>query len=214
VVRLGEGDSPTTRSALRALTADRVLDEAADSLRGDSLGGVAYASTTSAYAIGFAAESQLVSRVAGRLDLPVVATCAAAVLALEALDVERVALVGAPWFDPEWNELGAEYFRSRGFDVVFSQSAALPRDPDRIAPAAVCEWITEHVADDADGVFIGGNGFRVVEAIEPLEEAIGRPVVASNQALLWDLLSRLGERSEINGYGRLFAHTTRREPRP
>jgi maleate isomerase len=53
-----------------------------------------------------------------------------------------------------------------------------------------------------------------VEAIEPLEEAIGRPVVASNQALLWDLLSRLGERSEINGYGRLFAHTTRREPRP
>jgi maleate isomerase len=205
VVRLGKGDPPTTPVTLSALTTAEVLDAAAESLRGDSLAAVVYASTTAAYAIGFGAESAMVSRLGSRLELPVVATAASAVLALEALEVERVALVGAPWFEPEWNELGAAYFRSQGFDVVFSRSAALPRDPDRIAPAAVGEWTAKHVGDNAEGVFIGGNGFRVVEAIESLEEAIGRPVVTSNQALLWNLRSHIGEPAEINGYGRLLA---------
>jgi hypothetical protein len=38
-------------------------------------------------------------RLTGR---PVAATCASAVRALRALQVERVALIGAPWFDPEF----------------------------------------------------------------------------------------------------------------
>jgi len=82
----------------------------------------------------------MVSRLAVRLALPVAATCAAAVLGLQALEVERLALVGAPWFDDENNELGAADFRSQGFDVVFSRSAALEQDPE---PAAVCEWMRE-----------------------------------------------------------------------
>jgi maleate isomerase len=96
---------------------------------------------------------------------PVAATCASAVLALRVLGVERIPLVDPPWFDSELNELGAAYFQSAGFDVVSSTSAALSRDADRIEPAAVHEWTSGHVSDDADGVFIGGNGFRAARAI-------------------------------------------------
>jgi hypothetical protein len=35
------------------------------------------------------------------------------VLALRVLGIERPALVGAPWFTPELNELGASYKLSR-----------------------------------------------------------------------------------------------------
>ena len=78
-------------------------------------------------------------------------------------------------------------------------------DPDRIDPAAVCAWASRHVPDDAEAVFIGGNGFRVARAIEPLEAAIGRPVLESNQVLLWNLLAQTRTRLRIRGFGRLFA---------
>ena len=125
---------------------------------------------------------------------------------MRVLQMERVALIGAPWFDPAWNELGAAYFASQGLDVVSSVSAELSQDPRAVEPAAVCDWASRHVADAAQAVFIGGNGFRAAGAIEALETAIGRPVLTSNQVLLCQLLTQADDTFKINGYGRLLAH--------
>jgi maleate isomerase len=54
-----------------------------------------------------------------------------------------------------------------------------------------------------------GNGFRAAGVIDALERTIGRPVVTSNQVLLWSLLGRVDALFEVAGYGRLFA-----QPRP
>lgn len=205
VARIAESDPPTTAPGLRALTTPTVLDRAADALLlNDSIDAIAYASTTSAYAIGFEAETAMVSRLASRLALPVVSTCESAVLALRDLGVDRIALIGAPWFELELNELGAAYFRSQEFDVLSSRSAALSRDPAQIEPAAVLDWAIRHVPDNAEAIFIGGNGFRAAAAIGALESAIGRPVLESNQVLLWRILSQTGATLPIRGYGRLF----------
>jgi len=120
--------------------------------------------------------------------------------------VTRVGLIGAPWFDPENNELGAAYVSGQGFDVVESTSPDLPHDSFRVEPATVYEWVSRHVSDAAEAVFIGGSGFRAAAAIQRLETAIGRPVLTSNQVLLWNLLSQAGDRFDVAGYGRLFAH--------
>jgi len=203
----GPGPSPpTTPLGLRALTRPPFLDEAAEILATGSLDVVGYASTTSAYAIGFDAEAAMVSRLSALLAVPVAATCASAVRALQVLGMERVALIGAPWFEAELNALGTAYFRGQGFDVVSSESAGLPRDPDRIDPAAVHEWTSRHVADGAQAVFIGGNGFRAAGAVDRLEEALGRPVLTANQVLLWNLLGNVGATFTVDGYGQLFAH--------
>jgi len=197
-------DPPITASGLRAHTDRALVDAAADTFRGQPVDAVGYASTTSAYVIGHEAETAMVARLAARLALPVAATSAAAVLGLHSLDVERLALVGAPWFDDETTSLGAAYFRSQGFDVVFSLSAELPQDPE---PAAACEWMLRQVPDEAEAIFIGGNGFRTARAIEPLEQALGRPVLTANQALLWSLLTHVGAPCDVAGFGRLFAET-------
>jgi maleate isomerase len=202
--RAGSGP-PTTPGALRATAELSVMENAARLLAGP-VDAVGYASTTSAYAIGFEKELELVSRLSASRGVPVASTCASAVLALRALALERIALFGAPWFLPELNDLGADYFRGQGFDVVSSASASFSKDPDRIATADVVAWISRHVRDDAEAIFIGGNGFRAAAAIEPLEAAIGRPVLTSNQVLLWKLLACLGRLFEVTGFGQLFAH--------
>jgi len=135
VVRLADSELAGTAPVLRALTAQEVLDAAAERLPRDSLDAVAYASTTSAYVIGFDAETAMTARIAARLALPMASTCAAAVRALHALGVERLALIGAPWFTTELSDLGARYFRDQAFEVVFCRSAALTQDPSRPPPA-------------------------------------------------------------------------------
>jgi maleate isomerase len=198
-------DPPATPAALSALTVEAVLDRAADELRQDPLDAVAYASTTSAYAIGPDVEAAMVARLERRVGVPVVATCQAAVLALRVLAVERLALIGAPWFDARMNELGAAYFRSQGYDVISSESAALSQDPARITAADVYEWTSRHVPDTAHGAFIGGNGFRAAGAIDRLETALERPVLTANQVLLWRALERADAQCEVTGFGRLFS---------
>jgi maleate isomerase len=187
----------------RTMTDPR-LDEAAESLAVGSIDVIGYASTSYAYAAGFDDEAAMVSRLSRRLGIPVAATCASAVLSLRALDVARLALVHPPWFDRALNELGTAYFQSQGVQVVSSASADLPDDPSRVEPRAVYEWASRHVGDNAEAVFIGGNGFRAAGAIKPLEIALQRPVVTSNQVLLWNLLAQAGAQLDITGYGQLF----------
>ena len=201
-----DGGGPVSPAELGPLTTAPLLDRAAGQLVTGPVDVIGYASTTSAYTIGFDAERAMVSRLSQLTGCLVAATCASAVRALRVLQVERVALVGAPWFAPQFNELGAAYFASQGFDVVSSTSAGLSQDPGAVEAAAVCEWISQHVADAAEAVFVGGNGFRAAGAIEALETAIGRPVLTSNQVLLWQLLAQANDAFEISGYGRLFAH--------
>jgi maleate isomerase len=199
--------NPTRPTELRALTAASILDQAAAMLARGSVDVIGYASTSSGYAMGFDTEVAVASRLSRRLGIPVVATAVSAVLALRVLDVKRVALIDPPWFDSELNELGAAYFRSQGFDVISSGSAELSSDPRQIESTAVCEWASRRVHDDAEAVFIGGNGFRAAGAIGALEATIARPVLTSNQVLLWNLLAHARTSVEVSGYGRLFAHS-------
>jgi len=202
----GGSGGPVSPAELGPLTTAPLLDRAAGQLVTGPVDVIGYASTTSAYTIGFDAETAMVARLSELTGRPVAATCASAVRALCVLQVERVALVGAPWFDPQFNDLGAAYFASQGFDVVSSVSAGLSHDPRAVEAAAVCEWVSRHLADSAEAVFIGGNGFRAATAIDALETAIGRPVLTSNQVLLWQLLAQSRDTFQINGYGRLFTH--------
>jgi maleate isomerase len=200
---------PSSSSGLRALTSPSALDRAAAVFPHGSVEVVGYASTSTGYAIGFDAETAMVERLAQRCRVPVAGASLAAVTALRTLDVHRVALVHPPWFDDEFHQLGAVYFRSQGFDVVSAGPADLPLDPGRSEPGAIIEWITRHVRDNAEAVFIGGNGFRAAQAIEALEERLGRPVLESNQVLLWSLLAKVDAEIEIRRYGRLFGMTPR-----
>jgi maleate isomerase len=209
----GAGVEANHAAAMRTV-ADPRLDEAAEAFASGGFDAIGYASTSYAYAAGFAAETAMVSRLSQRVAVPVAATCASCVLALRALDIARVALVHPPWFGSQLNELGAAYFQSQGMYVVSSTTAQLTNDPRRIEAGAVCEWTSRHVSDDAEGVFIGGNGFRAVGAIACLETALGRPVITSNQVLLWNLLAQLGAELRITGYGQLFAHLPWRGARP
>jgi maleate isomerase len=58
----------------------------------------------------------------------------------------------------------------------------------------VTRWIElarEHARVPADGYFLSCTNTTQIEAIEPIERKLGKPVVNSNQAVLWACVKRL-----------------------
>jgi maleate isomerase len=165
----------TSADGLRTQTGAAVLDEAASALPAVDV--LAFASTSSGYALGHDEELALVKRLHERWEVPVCAASLSAVSALRSRHVKRISLVHPPWFGPLLNELGAEYFRSQGFEVVDARLADLPNDPGQIEPAMVVEWVAQHLCHRAEAVFIGGNGFRAARAVHHLECRTGRLVL-------------------------------------
>jgi maleate isomerase len=184
------------------------IDEALSLLAAAPVAAIGIGFTSSSYVTGADGERKLVDRLLERSEgIPVVATCASAVAGLRALDARRIALIDPPWFDAELDQLGAEYFKSQDFDVVFHAPCGLPSNQRSINPTELYDWIIRHTPEEADAVFIGGNGFRSVGVIAALEEDLGRPVLTANQALLWGTLRAARSHPMPRRYGALFAVT-------
>ena len=195
---------PTGASGLRALTSGPALDRAAAAIRTESVDAVVHASTSSGYALGPRGEAELVERLRARCGAPVVASASSAVEALRTCGSRRVTLVHPPWFDDEIDELGARYFRDQGFAVSLAKATGLPIDPHQVRTEQVVDWVSRHLDDDSDAVFLSGNGFRAARAVAELERLTGRLVLEANQVLLWSVLAVTRPGWAVTGYGRIF----------
>jgi maleate isomerase len=128
--------------------------------------------------------------------------------ALRTLGVKKL-LVLSPYLS---NANIIDYLGAAGFTVVKDvalkcESAA---DFEAITPQRLLELARENDSPDVDGIFLSCTNTTQIEAVAAIEEALGKPVVNSNQAVLWGCLKRLkgqlGELREMPELGRLMTH--------
>lgn len=201
----GTMDPTLATDPVRAVADPPAVDDAAELLAMAPLHAIIYGFTSSSYLRGAADDEALRCRLEARTrGIPVIVTCAAAVAAMAALSVKRIALINPPWFSNEIDQQGADYFRSRQIEVVCSGPADLPSDQQAVSPEQLYDWVRSHVPADAQGVFIGGNGFRAIAVIKALEDSLDRPVLTANQVAFWCALRRANARPPVHGYGRIF----------
>jgi len=141
---------------------------------------------------------------AAKPDLPVTNPVSASLKGLEALGIRRIALL-TPYVD-EVNAAVEEFVSGQGFDIAVKGSFKQAGDPQitRVPPEAIFEAGCELGKADVDGLFISCTALRCSSVIARIEEAIGKPVVTSNQALAWDCLRLAGYKDPVDGYGRLL----------
>ena len=112
----------------------------------------------------------------------------------EALDVLSLkALILLTPYDQDTNDREIDYLRQIGRTVVHDVALALPGSDDYLAqpPGVWVDLAIEHAHDGADGYFLSCTNTTQIEAIASIEAKIGKPVVNSNQAVLWACLKRL-----------------------
>jgi maleate isomerase len=69
------------------------------------------------------------------------------------------------------------------------------------------QWVRETLAlqdPAADAYFLSCTAIRSADVIDALEDALGKPVITSNQATLWRALRECGINDSIGGFGRLL----------
>ena len=130
----------------------------------------------------------------------------AAAKALHAFGCKRIALLD-PYTD-EVNVVVERYVSGQGFEIVNKGSFKQRGDPNivRVPPQAIFDaGFALASSASVDALFISCTALRVSPVIGRLEEALGKPVVSSNQALAWDCLRLAGCDATVPGFGRLLA---------
>ena len=193
------------RGDARAFAEPPNVDRATEQLVGLAPRAILFAFTSSSYALGAEAESQVRARLEQRAKgIPMILTCPAATAALRVLGVKRVSIIHPPWFSEATSDQGLAYFRAQGFDVVQCRRMEPARSFTEVAPAEVYEFVSAHTPRTAEAVFIGGNGLRAVGAIRALEARLRKPVLSANQVVLWSALRELGRTESVTNYGNIF----------
>lgn len=149
---------------------------------------------------------RLVARITEATGIPATSTAHALVEAFAMLKAKRIVLV-SPYVEAV-NDHEARFFDHFGVEVLQSFGFGKTTGPDMIAiePA---QWYAQVMANrraDADAYFLSCTTIRAVPVIAALERDLGKPVVTSNQAMVWHCLRKRGIADRLDGFGTLFSH--------
>ena len=145
-------------------------------------------------------------QVSQAVGIPVVTAVSSCIAALKAIGAKKL-VVMTP-FDVPMNEKLISELERAGLNVL----ACPPfKDPtfgasSKIGPDEVFATTTDafNAARGADAIYFQGARLDPLPVIDKLEGSLGVPVIASNPAMLWNILSLLDVQCSISGYGKLL----------
>jgi len=129
--------------------------------------------------------------------------------AFDVLGARRVVLV-AP-YSQQVTDHEAEFLTAAGFEVLHAVGYALAGS-DAYCAAPATDWrdrVLEAARPEADVYLVSCANISVFNVIDELETCLDRPVVTSNQAVIWDAVSELGWTDRNGCPGRLFGFDKR-----
>jgi len=180
------------------------IEEAARTLVDAKCDVVAFHCTATSTEAGLVGEERALAAVA-RAGTPQATTTATAIRrAFAAVGARRVVLVTP--YDARTTEEEAAFLRRAGYDVLAAKGFALGGS-DQFCATPAQYWLErtlELARPDADAYLISCANIATFAVIDELERRLDRPVVTSNQSVLWDALCRLGWRERGMCPGRLF----------
>jgi maleate cis-trans isomerase len=151
----------------------------------------------------------LETKVAAAVQIPVTSAVPSVTAALRALSITRVMLVTP--FTADMNAHIEKHLTNLGFIVFPGPPYDKTRKPGagvEISPGElfrrVDESFRQHPATQA--IYFQGATLDPLPIIQRLEDNLGVPVISSNTAMFWNILSKLGAKFSIKGYGRLLSY--------
>lgn len=182
--------------------ADLLAPAAASLLPDGSLDVVCYACTSGSLVIG---EDRVHAELnKGAPNARATSLIAGVIRALRTVGAVKLA-VGTPYLT-EVNDKETAYLEAADFDVLSMTGLNLEKDSDmvRVTTDFLIDYAVAVDRPDADAVFISCGALRTLDVVDEIERRIGKPVIASNQAMLWDTLRLAGINDRIEGAGVLL----------
>ena len=193
--------NPTTIENLRNMAPD--IGRTASGIVPDvDLDVMIYGCTSGTVVIGEQNVADLMQQARGYYPCttPITATLAA----INCFKAKRISIL-TPYLKTV-NEEMAAYFQNRCLDVINISGFELASDADMTAVSkqSILQAALDTCRDSSELLFISCTALRAAGVIEQLEEQLKRPVITSNQALVWHALELIGKPYTVTGFGSLF----------
>lgn len=151
---------------------------------------VVYACTSGSFVKGRTGEWELQAAMIGA-GAPDAATTSGALLeALDVLGVQNIA-VATPYL-PSVTDRLHDFLSEAGRSVVTSAHLGLSSYIWKVPYSDVWDLAMSADDDKAEALFLSCTNLPTYDLIEPLEQALGKPVLTANQVTIWAALRRLG----------------------
>jgi maleate isomerase len=171
-------------------------------LPGEKIDTVAYGCTSGTIAIG---EDSIKEKIQlAKPNCYVTTPITSAIKAFKLMNIKKIA-VFTPY--PESvNKTIYEYFSKKNIDVLSFATFNLDLDVDiaNIDPKYLSETLIKLDTSKTDALFISCTALPALEILDEVEKKINKPVLSSNQTLIWDTIRSVRYKFPIEGYGKLL----------
>lgn len=139
------------------------------------------------------------------LAIPVTTALGASVKALRRYGAKHLLLLTP--FEQRLNGMIEEYLAEAGFTTSAPKSFANIGEAGRLGPQEVYDLTKQALAESGpvEAIYFQGAVLDPLQVLSRIETELKTTAIASNPAMLWDILSQLGQRAAIDGYGKLLA---------
>ena len=109
-------------------------------------------------------------------------------------------------YSKKLNDEVVSYFSNEGFKITSNSYLDIKADYDigKVEQEFLYDTLSNIEMNDADALFISCTALPVLNIIDKLEKKLNKPVLSSNQALIWDSLESIGKNYSVTGFGKLF----------
>jgi maleate isomerase len=131
-------------------------------------------------------------------------TADAALCALSKLGARRVSLL-TPYID-EVHRREVEFLQANGFHVEGGANLGIDTNAQmsELEPDAILKWAQRNISETSDVCFLSCTAIKSGPIISALERSCGKPVITSNQCMIWHLLQSSKVSGAAAGFGMLF----------
>jgi maleate isomerase len=177
----GEWKRPLAQMAGEIAASARLLSDVAPDL-------IVFHCTDSSMTQGPQGEGRILDIIKDATGIEALATSRLVLEALQALGLKKLVVL-SPYRS---NQAVLDYLKATGFTVVHDVALGLSSlEFATVTPREWSELARRNDRADADGIFLSCTNTTQIESIEKIERTLGKPVVNSNQAVLFGCVKRL-----------------------
>lgn len=180
------------------------VEEASKLLEDARVDIIAFNCTIGSLIRGKGYDQEIIKRINQATGITATTTTTAVLAGLRALGIIKFILISP--YTELLHQREKAFLETEGFQLLNDRWLGLSDcfQQHEMGPLRWYEMIKAMQEPQCEGYFISCGGIRVVEIIQRLETDLGKPVITSNQALIWHCLRKIGLQEPIEGFGRLL----------
>lgn len=154
---------------------------------------------------GPAFDAELAKKIAAQSGSVALTAAGCLVAALRALSVRKVGFASP--YTSDINRNAESYLRENAIETV--SRAEIDRELDNweqgeLTTGEVFDLAIRADSNDAQAIVLSCTDLRTIDAIPKIEKKLGKPVISSNQAMVYCAMAKLGLKKRSGLPGRLF----------